>query len=275
MPRCTRRPYGEDNTPSNSSTPPSGEGDECGIYNSMELLRLASNPGVFNGSKRNGYEVKTVRLKSFESWPCLSPEKFAEAGFYYTGVDDKVRCFECKVEIWNWKLNVDPMFYHKQRSPRCKFIGNTSCNVPMNVNTNTILTMSGDVCGPYSLEELSDSPSSVKYPVYNTYDARLTSFAEWPKVLSCLKKRLAAAGLFYTGNSDRTRCFTCGITIVQWELDDDPWQNHAKCSRTCSYLSTTNEKDYMANFFIEKTREIFKEEIVEPVVYQSKLKKLN
>lgn len=56
----------------------------------------------------------------------------------------------------------------------------------------------------------------------------------------CLSKRgiLSEAGFVYIGDgmNDAVACFTCWQRLRTWELDDDPWVEHALWSPTCGYV---------------------------------------
>ena len=51
--------------------------------------------------------------------PLLKPDYFAKAGFYYSGTDDNVICFWCRLGLNYWKVNDDPITQHVQFAPRC------------------------------------------------------------------------------------------------------------------------------------------------------------
>lgn len=55
----------------------------------------------------------------------LTPRRMAQAGLYYTGIRDKVRCPYCKVELESWELHDDPFSEHCRLtlSP-CSFVKN-------------------------------------------------------------------------------------------------------------------------------------------------------
>lgn len=64
------------------------------------------------------------RLRTFESgWvlPFITPTQMAEAGLYYLGNQDHVRCMMCSKEFAHWKQDVDPYDEHKRVSPDCQF----------------------------------------------------------------------------------------------------------------------------------------------------------
>lgn len=70
------------------------------------------------------YHLEAARLASYRDWPLsfMEPAKLAAAGFYFTGKDDKVKCFECQVEIFHWTRGDNPMSDHQRCSGRCRYI---------------------------------------------------------------------------------------------------------------------------------------------------------
>lgn len=52
------------------------------------------------------YAIEANRLVSFEDWPMQIKQKakeLADAGFFYTGSCDRVRCFCCGGLLWQWE----------------------------------------------------------------------------------------------------------------------------------------------------------------------------
>lgn len=61
------------------------------------------------------YSNKYTRIDSFQNWSksdIISPEELAEAGFYYTGVADKVKCYACNGGLEDWTEFDNPMYEH-------------------------------------------------------------------------------------------------------------------------------------------------------------------
>ncbi|OCT59021.1 uncharacterized protein LOC108703938 [Xenopus laevis] len=66
---------------------------------------------------------------SFRSWwkwksrfPHLSPHDLSQAGFYYVGPGDRVRCFSCGGELENWQPGDVPLTRHQQSFPDCPYV---------------------------------------------------------------------------------------------------------------------------------------------------------
>lgn len=220
----------------------------------------------------NDYRFESARLETFRNWPysLINPEKLAAAGFYYTGEGDKVKCFECQIEICEWQPDDNPMADHQRWSGRCRFIRNIPCgNVPIGTDPTTIpvpMPKGVDVCGPYGStiympfsgpdhedmgekmnSKLREMTSTPKHPEYASYAARLSTFDRWPKAMSQTKESLATAGFYYTGSGDQTLCYYCGGGLRDWEPDDDPWIEHAKWFEYCPYLLITKGTEFVNN----------------------------
>ena len=54
-------------------------------------------------------------------------EKLVRAGFIYTGVGDKVRCFQCGVVCSNWRQEDIPFNIHQQHNLFCPFLQTFTC----------------------------------------------------------------------------------------------------------------------------------------------------
>ncbi|XP_032209456.1 baculoviral IAP repeat-containing protein 7 isoform X1 [Mustela erminea] len=68
-----------------------------------------------------GMGSEELRLASFCDWPLTAmvrPERLAAAGFFYTGQQDKVRCFFCCGGLQSWEQGDDPWTEHAEWFPR-------------------------------------------------------------------------------------------------------------------------------------------------------------
>jgi len=71
------------------------------------------------------YRTEQARLWSFVDWPKSikqRPEALAEAGFYYTGVGDKVKCFYCDGGLRDWEPDDEPWVQHARWFDKCDYV---------------------------------------------------------------------------------------------------------------------------------------------------------
>ncbi|XP_041980003.1 baculoviral IAP repeat-containing protein 2 isoform X2 [Aricia agestis] len=82
--------------------------------------------GVVGGSARHPDKASlAARLATFERWPANRPQDprtLADAGFFYTGVDDQVRCFYCDGGLAKWEAGDGPWSEHAHWFPTCGYI---------------------------------------------------------------------------------------------------------------------------------------------------------
>ncbi|XP_020298959.1 baculoviral IAP repeat-containing protein 3-like, partial [Pseudomyrmex gracilis] len=201
------------------------------------------------------YRFESVRLASFKDWSCpwIKPEQLAEVGFYYTSEEDKVKCFDCKLEICKWETNDNPMADHRRWSRQCRFVENLSCDNVADVESNTIpeIVDKKSTCfmSVSSLDDVTEdigmlnkALSKPKYPRFDTYKARINTLEVWPKLL---KQYLANVGFYYTGKDDQTLCYYCGGGLRDWNPEDVPWEQHAKWFEYCPFLIVCKGRDYI------------------------------
>ncbi|XP_053683853.1 death-associated inhibitor of apoptosis 1 [Sabethes cyaneus] len=91
-----------------------------------------------------------------------------------------------------------------------------------------------------------------EYPNYAIEAKRLESYDDWPKFMKQKPKELSDAGFFYTGKSDRVKCFSCGGGLKDWEAEDEPWEQHAMWYSHCEYLKLMKGEEYIAQCLLKK-----------------------
>lgn len=98
------------------------------------------------------YRFEQVRIDSYRGWPSahMTPLELAGAGFYYTKIDDRCKCFACGLEVVRWEVSDNAMDEHSKWSKNCPFInGEPIGNVPIGADPLTIDGVGIDVCGLY------------------------------------------------------------------------------------------------------------------------------
>ncbi|XP_053378484.1 death-associated inhibitor of apoptosis 1-like [Mercenaria mercenaria] len=190
---------------------------------------------------QNSMKYEMLRFCTLRSYPKENKPfiiRIAEAGFYYACNGDEVVCYCCGRRKSHWNVNDNPMDVHRQMNPKCSFlVRNSEVNVPIKPTGET----SRDTAIKPADETNRDSP---KYPEYATKTVRVDSF----NTCDCTDispASLAEAGLFYAGFSDCTRCFYCGIGMRNWSEEDDPWIEHCRWSKNCSFVKQKKGSEFV------------------------------
>jgi len=77
-----------------------------------------------------------------------------------------------------------------------------------------VLTSSRDPPGQRSVYILPGNKEDERY--------RSTTFTKFPRQSSVDVIKLAENGFCFTGYKDRVKCFSCGVSVEEWQSDDDP-----------------------------------------------------
>ncbi|NWU79923.1 BIR protein, partial [Onychorhynchus coronatus] len=222
------------------------------------------------GELKYDLSCELYRMSTFSTFPInmpVSERSLARAGFYYTGVQDKVKCFSCGLTLDNWQPGDNAMEKHKQLYPGCSFVqsmlsvnnlGLSSCSAFLPSVANSLspslrsITLSpsleqvGYFSGSFSsfpqdpvttraAEDLSFLRHKLYNPSMSTEEARLRTFHSWP--LTFLSPTdLAKAGLYYLGTADKVACFTCGGQLCNWEPKDNAVSEHRRHYPNCSFV---------------------------------------
>jgi hypothetical protein len=84
------------------------------------LIRERTTP-----SKFPQYAEISKRLTTFTFWPKYMyprPEQLSEAGFFYVGPSDKVRCYDCGLAVHEWKPTDNAREEHMKFTNYCHHI---------------------------------------------------------------------------------------------------------------------------------------------------------
>jgi len=79
----------------------------------------------FHGPRHSSFVTEQARLKSFSFWPpslTQKPQELAEAGFFYTGRSDQVKCFYCDGGLESWEPADSPWGEHVKWFGDCAFV---------------------------------------------------------------------------------------------------------------------------------------------------------
>lgn len=78
-------------------------------------------------SDRSDVDQSDVRRRTFLLWPCWAPRsvdpvQLADAGLFFTGDDDAVRCYGCRDTFSGWREGDVPLDVHRRRRPTCPVV---------------------------------------------------------------------------------------------------------------------------------------------------------
>lgn len=184
-----------------------------------------------------------ARLQTFSSWPSSAPVRprdLAQAGLYYLGEHDRVRCFCCGGMLGSWETGDIGWEEHAKHFPNCFFIlGHDVGNVPFQ--------------GAMEVEEEGGSRQQRNTHVrMGTFEERLGTFEGVQHPVD--KERLARAGFYSTGAGDKVLCFRCGGGLKSWQPDEDPWEEHAKNYPGCSFLLAEKGQEFVSSIQLQGPR---------------------
>lgn len=100
---------------------------EIAENNHEEDLEIICTRLGINLSRANyiSYAPAARRGKTYRNWPASNSTckmKLCDAGFYYTGDADQVRCFYCSVTVRDWEEGDDPWREHARWFPSCLYL---------------------------------------------------------------------------------------------------------------------------------------------------------
>ncbi|KAL0994988.1 hypothetical protein UPYG_G00130310 [Umbra pygmaea] len=245
------------------------------LQNSPFLMGLCRNSTTGDLQYDNSSEL--FRISTFAPFPssAVTERSLARAGWFYTGVGDRVQCFRCNVTAEGWQTGDCPIDRHRQLSPCCSFIqslpsttnllssshsafsplrsapvvpvvpvscpGTASNPVPAEEPVG-YLNMGFSAPPPSSplssrgVEDMSHQrPPTCHNPSMRREQDRLDSFHSW-SVSIILPAELAKAGFYYLGQGDRVACFTCGGQLSNWEPGDRAVSEHQRHYPNCRFV---------------------------------------
>ncbi|XP_076303913.1 baculoviral IAP repeat-containing protein 3-like [Lasioglossum baleicum] len=136
---------GEENKVKCSATPEPRGSDVCAFIE-----------GDYSTPLYPEYGTNNARLRTFETWPKImaqTKKTLTDAGFFYTGKSDKIRCHHCGGGLKGWGLEHDPWEQHAKWFSKCSYL--LMVKGPDYVNKVT-----GQHISPSSKVESNPGPSS-------------------------------------------------------------------------------------------------------------------
>ena len=96
-------------------------------YCIRSLKQCLENPSDQHRSENlDIYKSYDMRINTFDcNWPNdvpVKPKELAEAGLFFTGRDDRVKCPWCRGSLYNWQYGDTGYGEHMRHFPSCPFV---------------------------------------------------------------------------------------------------------------------------------------------------------
>uniref|UniRef100_A0A3P8YRG2 RING-type E3 ubiquitin transferase n=1 Tax=Esox lucius TaxID=8010 RepID=A0A3P8YRG2_ESOLU len=239
------------------------------LQNNPFLMALCRNGAPTDLQYDNSSEL--FRISTFAPFlsSAVTERSLARAGWFYTGVGDRVQCFRCNVTAEGWQTGDCPIEKHRQLSPSCSFIQTlpstanllSSSHSAFSPLRNAPVSCPGPAPNPVPVEEpvgylnmgfsapppssplrsrgvedmSHQRPPACHNPSMRREQDRLDSFHSWTLTI-ILPTELAKAGFYYLGQGDRVACFTCGGQLSNWEPGDRAVSEHQRHYPNCRFV---------------------------------------
>ena len=170
--------------------------------------------------KNRRYSFDPIWLEHYELDATFAHE-LARAGFYCVPEGGDSVCFSCGLRkssfFWGERRG-DPKTFHREQSPDCEFVNDTSENVPIDSEQQNNLEFVYSLCTSTDYGEIAEveqirTPQVAvppKHPEYESESKRMSTFTAFGMQSV---EDLVEAGFYFTGNCKTMRkqeCITVG-----------------------------------------------------------------
>ena len=196
----------------------------------------------------NQLEKQFNRYLSFYNYPAYNINVYAliKCGFFYTGEDHIIQCFNCLFKLANFKVPLNPgnPLFHAYN---CKFaFGVTEtegsnltrlCFNPMvKPGLPDLLINLGENWNKVSKHFAAKRPLNTQM---STLTQRFNNLLQHSKQLnkSCFKlKQIAKAGFYFDTDNKCYCCFYCNVKINRFPDKNTAFKLHADKNNACAFL---------------------------------------
>ncbi|CAF4406551.1 unnamed protein product, partial [Rotaria magnacalcarata] len=210
-------------------------------------------------------KLKEIRHRTYSHWSCeMKPfvDRLITAGFFATAVKDRVICLHCDLICQDWQTETDdPSEVHRTRSSTCPYVlsklipRNPPSTIILNENSTTNQTLDTSSTLQHPFEQIvSTAPI---HPEYSEITQRQQSFTIWSHESAPPVDELVRAGFFYTGIDNNLTCFYCGGSFQNWNINNNPITEHARCFPHCQHAKQLCEDDLHRK--IEETKTVLQD----------------
>ncbi|GAB0087885.1 Death-associated inhibitor of apoptosis 2 [Sergentomyia squamirostris] len=168
------------------------------------------------------YTSLDARTRTFTQWPIPETQRsdvLAQAGFYYQGNQDEVRCFQCDGGLKCWLPHDDPWHEHAKWFPKCQFVQLMKGQAYINSIQETIVT---------EHESQASTRTTRSQPTMSLEEAMATEPVRQAlqmglhegRIRAATKQHLEHRGRPYETTDDLIRAVLSGQVYNEVDLDD-------------------------------------------------------
>ncbi|KAJ2951085.1 hypothetical protein O0L34_g5466 [Tuta absoluta] len=218
-------------SPADNTTRP----QSSGAAHNEQLLQAGNtwrSLGVVGGGARHpAHAALASRLSTFERWPAdrtQTPRGLAEAGFFYTGTDDQVRCFYCDGGLGRWEAGDAPWAEHARWFPHCgyvllvkgqQFVDSCRVRVPTESRAAPRRPNNSTVTFPVTESQVSDCMES------EAAMAALGAGLDAARVRRAIARRLRSTGMVFNSSEALIDA------VLDEQLNEEAWSVSPRSQR--------------------------------------------
>lgn len=156
-------------------------------WNTNNNTRNINNNNNIQDSNQRYPQYKSLlkRLGTYLEWPVAlkqTPLVLSEAGFFYTGIGDRVKCFYCGGEFKGWKPNDDPWQVHTLYFNRCGYVVSRA-----DIHTNNTAADADGNTAAADADGINNTTTDQQFCKVCYIDNLNTAFLPCGHVVACIK----------------------------------------------------------------------------------------
>lgn len=196
------------------------------------------------------FAIKSARLRTFAQWPRhmkQTPEELSSAGFFYTLVGDRVKCFSCGGGLKDWDDGDDPWEQHALWLSNCNYLKvmkgeayiasvkekyrSQQEQTTATTDVETMMASTSSVSTTTVSEQSLPSSSVAEETMINDPKSRLSNSIESETIKSVTEDRLCK--ICYTEEYNTlfipcghvVACANCAMSVTKCPLCRQPFTN--------------------------------------------------
>jgi len=196
-----------------------------------------------------------LRISSYRNFPShvnLFASSLSNAGFYFTGSTDEVRCYACGVSYKNWTSRDNPVEIHRMLSPSCSHVIGLNCSNGLNRDVS-VSELKSTYCTPSNNDSASNVDSAMRFPSTTNDSASNVDSAMCSTHLSHLNEQMNDGVHSSISSVSDNECLTTTSTAThQYGLDRENNRGKIRQNTQSPYNPCRNTEPTSQHINIER-----------------------